>query len=1210
MGTYTNAATRSPSLSDVTISDADSSTSSQDEFYLEKYSAPKANSATSDRNMTENKPKKRARPELNIVTHLPGSQARALDPDLTIAQVRAKKTAATTRPKSVVSSKAEHFDGSLLVERTKAFATIKNLAQARRDRKQARRDGFEKLDNEPSQTPEPPSLASHPIPPSTGAPSSVVIGISLPKHEAVAHEFNKDSSAVTLNTSTPTTPAIVITPAESEYPKEVLPAAIRGLSARRPRPVSSFYSDATFFTGEPGSGGNVPPVPRIPQIPSGHNRRSSSDESQPYSKQGVIGSSRRFSTESRERTLPPNTEDSRHKSQGWWSLSLSPMLSRAGTTKSHQAQRATTVPDIPPVPATVLSGRSRSGTNDSQTSPETPRRLGLAGIRASIWSHWTTEPKSQRVARDSINTTYPEAGDEDHDRDLSPLEAQDPLPRELPFQDSLAQLQPRVAGGLADDYYHACAIEQLSGQPYFECENHSCSEQWPVFRSVFDSDGGDNSPSAGGAARVASKAAADEQDDSGLATTAVVGVAGAAVGAVTAATALHQSDLSNASEPAVVSPHVRQADTGSVMQARAVENKTPPMPQSEVASDANEGSRSVDIAAPKSSSTTTAAPVPIPLSTPPQEVPSTSAMTDTPRPTTRNPNIAPIAPPSSSAAISDGRVISPGPVSPEMHQIMTSRGGVPMSEMRSVGQSEPTAPPIAYHFYGYPPAAAAKPVDVEAVKSSPETSKSDITSMNAKNPEKPGKPGFVQRLKSWAAKRKSAKSTQTVDKKKQRKHRCIASLIFGCLLLVIIGSILLATLLTRRGDRTPTQTQWLNLTGYPPIPTGISTIIRPDPVVQQSQCVQPATAWSCSTPPENQFEIAPNNPDQPNFRLEIKFRNGTVPANMTIPTGDAPYVRKRASDPFTNSLFEANPVPPSRADQVFIGNTTDNITAPFDGEDTPFYMSFIPVFPINPSDISLNATMSTSRLAARQQASNDSVADLVPPPSVDDSGLAAPANLLPTSPYPTAQPIRFYNRGLQDEHFGFYIYYDRSIFLSNDVLQDAPSSDNTTIVTPNNPSNGAGNSSDSDGGCARTDAKSRCTFSQTRFLVQVFTNPAFGGQLRGDVPEVGSKGAGNSATNYTPPGSFPYPTTITVDRHGGNVNKKAVYCYGVDGNQRIVGDAKNFLLEARGAGGSLVNAAPGLFLSQGDSVSADFDQGAGGIDGGTSGCKCAWQNWA
>ena len=101
------------------------------------------------------------------------------------------------------------------------------------------------------------------------------------------------------------------------------------------------------------------------------------------------------------------------------------------------------------------------------------------------------------------------------------------------------------------------------------------------------------------------------------------------------------------------------------------------------------------------------------------------------------------------------------------------------------------------------------------------------------------------------------------------------------LFLIVVTSIVLATQLTRRGDATPVQSQWLNLTGFPPMPTGVSTIARPDPAVENSGCVNLNTLWSCAVPKEDQASIAPNDADQPNFRIEIRFRNGTLPANET-----------------------------------------------------------------------------------------------------------------------------------------------------------------------------------------------------------------------------------------------------------------------------------------------------------------------------------------
>jgi hypothetical protein len=468
--------------------------------------------------------------------------------------------------------------------------------------------------------------------------------------------------------------------------------------------------------------------------------------------------------------------------------------------------------------------------------------------------------------------------------------------------------------------------------------------------------------------------------------------------------------------------------------------------------------------------------------------------------------------------------------------------------------------------------------------------------------EKKERKSFWSKLKNLIPKR-TAQDTSGDGKKNRRWTLIISAVLF----FIVVACILLATLLTRSGDGTPVQSQWLNLTGYPPIPTGISTIARPDVVKQQSKCVAPNTMWSCALPKEDQFEVTPNSPDQPNFRFQITFRNGTVPANMTIPVHNLQRrslstLRRRADDPFTNDLFTPNPSPPSRADQIFMGNTTDNITQPFEGEQTPFSITFIPVFPIDPSNATaLSSGTATSILARRQ--TNTSSNDIIPAPDVLSDGSAAPANLLPTDPFPTSQPIKLYNRGQQDEHYGFYMYYDKAIFLSTTAALN--------VSGINADPNGGISPEDENGGSTRDESQLRCTFSQTRFLVRMWTNPAFGATL---LPHLTSNNTNpqeeaNSATDFSRPGSFPYPTTVSIDRHGGNINKKAVYCYGVDRLQVLQTDVKGVIAEFRATEGTIINPAPALVNGTvGDNDS--FDQQAGGIDGGTGGCECVWQNWS
>lgn len=438
------------------------------------------------------------------------------------------------------------------------------------------------------------------------------------------------------------------------------------------------------------------------------------------------------------------------------------------------------------------------------------------------------------------------------------------------------------------------------------------------------------------------------------------------------------------------------------------------------------------------------------------------------------------------------------------------------------------------------------------------------------------------------------------------------------LVILIILILALAMTLTRKGDKLDVQSQWLNITGFPPIPTGISTIVQPDAVHESSACVQPATMWSCALPKEDQDSIAPNDPDQPNFRVEIRFRNGT--ANSTSSTKSNPNKRSETSafnqisarsllrrhllqvrDTFTNNLFTPSPSPPSDEDQIFLGNSTDKNAAPFNGESTPFFISFL----------SASKLPQQRRLLKRQKSKSKNTTDPfpditkgIPPPDTNPDGTVSPANLLP---HPTAQPLRLYDRGLPTEHYGFYTYYDRSIFLKSTSLAN-----DTGPVTGEVPD-------DQTGGSLESSATVRCTWRQTRFLVQIWTNPTAAGPLI--LPSTGNSTSTtshkpknphprnlteSSANDFIRPGSFPYPVTITLDRHGGSLDQKFIFCYAMDNREHIIADAKKIQLEDRGAGGTLVNPAQGPF---GNVNVTRSEGGPGGIDGGSGGCECQWRNF-
>jgi hypothetical protein len=394
--------------------------------------------------------------------------------------------------------------------------------------------------------------------------------------------------------------------------------------------------------------------------------------------------------------------------------------------------------------------------------------------------------------------------------------------------------------------------------------------------------------------------------------------------------------------------------------------------------------------------------------------------------------------------------------------------------------------------------------------------------------------------------------------------------------IIVILATILAITLTRKGDETPVQSRWLNLTGYPPMPTGIATLAGTEPQLEKSTCITPSSMWSCALPKDQQDANKPYNANQPNFRVSIRFRNGTYDNSTAV----GPKLRIRSDD-----LFDPSPAAPRDAEQDFLGQYTDNNTSPYAGEETPFYMSLL-------SPISLSSASIYRRSSPSNGTAYPNISSIIPAPEQNADGTPSAAMLYPL---PSSQPIRLYNRGLATEHYGFYSYFDKSIFLTS---QTKPSP------------------ADTNGGTSKSDAKYRCTWSQTRLLVQIWTQPdKIGRHLLSpnnatsttSAPTSTNTPTSSSATDFSRPGSFPYPVTITIDRHGGAEKKKMVYCYPIedDGHYNIT--SVQLQLEDRAVGGDLVNPASGLFKGLG-TKNATIEE-AGGVDGGGGGCGCQWVNW-
>jgi hypothetical protein len=1095
---------------------------------------------------------------------------RKIKPSKTRPKARKEPKKSKTNPYAAIQE-AEEKDRNAVNGKTVTGSTLRRFLQNEPMRRER--------DSNPLHL-QPPAQEVYEVSPTA---RSVIFGISVPENEVEAHKPSDEaSSALTLQT--PITPSIVVTPADATLGWSH--SAFQGSSKRA---VSSVYSQVTglSYVNDP----NAPPVPSLPSYHK-HNpileperprhsvdtwEVSPSATVRPLSSDTFIEEDDAqqtepmpFSATSKLEILPSSCDTSRPRSKGWWNLMLSPMLSRAGTNATKKtASPLENAPALPCLPTTTEKGFALAEqTPVDGISPETPRRAGLDNNRNSTWSNWTQWENDREQVLASRHP--PERADEATSNGNPKSESDQ-------RQQVVTEISTKKSG-LAAEYYQGCAFDQLNALPYFECMNHDCANALP---KLGGSTKGVMLPEAINNWRVL------EVGPSIKKTT------------VEPSSPPGESRLRSDSDSTIIeddpielSPNVRKAHARPFQKVAppqkidAIQNKE--SAEKEKASMAAVAAEEPDVSASKSAT-------PPPYSPPPLKA--------------KIPRYVGIMPPSHQSV-----PYSPGPLSPDAQRSMNP-GGLPMTQIHQA------APAFITFNTRYPAELPPRPiaacVSLSDIENPVEVRhKAEVRRRHQEQEDAIAyKAGGLWRGRGCFPKHGCYGRSGSAGRTRRRWYIVIST----SFVLMIVLVVVLATQLTRRGDQTPVQSQWLNLTGYPPMPTGISTIAKPDMASAVTACVQPSSLWSCALPREDQAANSPSDSDQPNFRLEIRFRNGTVDANGTIPVSRlndkrAPHPRRmvpirRQNDPFTNALFEPNPAPPSLAEQNFIGNTTDNISFPFSGEATPFFFTFLSSDPSVPEGF--NDTKQSSDRRLRRQTGSGSGS--IPSPALLSDGTAAPANLLPNNPLPFSQPVMLYNRGLDTEHYGFYTYFDRSIFVKSTIQFNSSSSANSRD----------GDAENSNGGSLKKDADLRCTWAQTRFLVQIWTNPNFGGQLLSPTngngtgsssgpangrQEDNSNSGKSSATDFNQPGSFPYPVSVTLDRHGGDSSKKGVYCYGMDGQQRIVVSEKKLVAELREAGGTLSNAASGIFSKPGGDDG--FDAKAGGIDGGTGGCGCEWRNWA
>ncbi|KFY88088.1 hypothetical protein V498_06913 [Pseudogymnoascus sp. VKM F-4517 (FW-2822)] len=556
------------------------------------------------------------------------------------------------------------------------------------------------------------------------------------------------------------------------------------------------------------------------------------------------------------------------------------------------------------------------------------------------------------------------------------------------------------------------------------------------------------------------------------------------------------------------------------------------------------------------------------------------------------PKYAAVYPPGHSSSAQQPQ--SPGPLSPGLQQAMSSTGAIALTDVPltpatrrviNLNSGYPTLPPPTLNR-------PVNPVDLEIA--SEKARKIEAKRRRHEKEEVVAhKAGGLWRGRGCLSNRGCYGRTGPEGRKRRRCWLGVLGALIGLTILIVA----LATQLHKSTPSAEIPSQWVNLTVFPPMHTGVSMVSSTTNNVANTGCVYPRTVWSCALPKELQASVAPSKPDQPKLKLLVQWDNSSA-ANATWggPTGNAPGRRSAGNavnaSQFLKHLalkarqavtFSPSPAAPSSAEQVFLGNTTDGIISDNkSGERTPFYITFL-----DPQA----AADTTTKLSTRQESKNTTTefpdfTESIPAPELKADGTAAAANLLPT---PEQQPLKLFDRGLPTEHYGFYSYFNRSIFLKSTALLNETDMGDGEVPD------------DLNGGCAESEARFRCTWSETRFLVQMWT------RKDGSAALLNSTGASSNGTVTTTilgeNPDFPYPVTITTDRHGGDPTKKGVYCYEIDEREKVVAGSAKIRLESRGFGGTLINKAPGVF---GSSAS---DATLGGYDGGDSGCSCKWANW-
>lgn len=310
----------------------------------------------------------------------------------------------------------------------------------------------------------------------------------------------------------------------------------------------------------------------------------------------------------------------------------------------------------------------------------------------------------------------------------------------------------------------------------------------------------------------------------------------------------------------------------------------------------------------------------------------------------------------------------------------------------------------------------------------------------------------------------------------------------------IITIAIVSALVATMRPRGPTTTVKSNLSGFPVLPAGLAQILPQGvPEMPSSACVLPKTLWSCDLPPDTLFPTLGGAERLPNFTFTIRVRNTTTTSGSVAEW--APSPEQIPDDSEYAKLADVD------------GIQSDNKS----GEKTPFYISLQtdkkPIVARNPDSAGTESTDQEPELVREELDTRRSRRSIS-----KRQATKAPSQMLPGTLL--NQPLRLFDRDLESEHYGFFIYYKKTI----NVLAADP-----TGVSPFT------EASDADGGVAAVvSGGQEVTWEDTRFRVAIWTKRRTSGQM--DV--IGAEGQRLSSQIGAFDGSFPYPVSVIEDRNG------------------------------------------------------------------------------